>query len=185
MFRFGLPVSDAVTLFLELATVLSLDDLVAVGDHLVLDPYLLDPDDPRPWVTPAALRDAAASFRGRGAVRARGAAALVRLGAESRPETLLRLLLVRAGCPEPQLNVEIRDRGGRFIGRFDLVWPERRVAGEYDGDQHRVSTLQYEKDIRRFDRATEAGWTIIRMRSRGLFRDPAETVARVRGALGL
>ena len=39
----GLPLSDPVTAFIESASILSLDDLVAVGDSLVLDPRVLDP----------------------------------------------------------------------------------------------------------------------------------------------
>jgi hypothetical protein len=65
--------------------------------------------------------------------------ALLRPGAESRPETLLRLLLGRAGLPEPEVNVDIRDDSGRFLGRADLVYPPWRTIVEYDGDQHRTS----------------------------------------------
>lgn len=99
--RDGLPVADPITTWLQLAASpgLALDDLVAAGDHLVLDPVVLDPGDPRPFVSLDELLDAVQAFRGRGRRRAMEAAPLVRPGAESRPESLLRLLLVRSDCP--------------------------------------------------------------------------------------
>ncbi len=180
--RHGIPLSDPVTLFVELATLLAEDDLVAIGDALVLDPAVLDPRDQRPWLELSALRAGCAASRAPGCRRARRAAARVRQGAESRAETLLRLLLVSAGLPEPELNQELFDSRG-FVGRFDLVYREARVIVEYDGDQHRTSTTQYERDMTRIDRALEDGWRVIRVRARGLHDAPDETVARVRRAL--
>lgn len=170
-------------MFVELATLLSADDLVVIGDALVLEPHALDPRDIRPWISIEALAAACASSRSPGCRAARLAMARVRGGAESRTETLLRLLLVSAGLPEPALGVEIYDDRGSWIGRFDMVYASRRVIVEYDGDQHRQSTRQYEKDMVRLDRANEAGWTVVRVRARGLFVAPEETVERVRLAL--
>lgn len=181
--RREVPCSDATTTFLELATMLDLDDLVAVGDHLVLTPRVLDPLEDRPYVTLSALQQAARAASGRGVRRARRAAELVREGSESRPETLLRLLIHRAGLPEPVCGAAVVDARGDHIGWFDLVWPEAQTIVEYDGDQHRTSTWQYEKDITRFDRASGAGFRVIRVRSRGLFVTPEHTVDRIRDAL--
>lgn len=181
--RGGLPVTDAASTWLQLAGVLALDDLVAAGDHLVLDPAVLDPLDLRPFLSLDELVEAAQEFRGRGSRLATEAAPLVRVGAESRPETLVRLLLARSGLPEPVVNHVVTAVDGRFIARVDLAYPELRIAIEYDGDQHRTSTQQYEHDIARFDRLHEAGWLVVRVRSHGLFRDPADTVARVARAL--
>lgn len=181
--RFGLPVSPPELAFLECAADLGLADLVAVGDYLVLDPRVLDPTDLRPHVTLSQLRDFLDSARARGVRAARDAGALVRPGVESRRETLLRLLIIDARLPEPQCGLLVHDRGGREIGYFDLVWPKMRVIAEYDGDQHRTSTYQYDRDIRRFDRAAEAGYRVIRVRARGLGPDRHETIARIRRAL--
>ncbi len=180
--RVGLPASRPALAFLECATALSLPALVAVGDHLVLDPRVLDPRDPRPHIALDILRRELADASGRGVRAARAAAALVRHGVESPRETELRLLARDAGLPEPTCGALVRDRDGREIGHFDLVWPEQRVIAEYDGDQHRTSTYQYDRDIRRFDRATEAGYRVIRVRARGLGPDRAETIARLRRA---
>ena len=180
--RHGIPMSDPVALFIELATLLSEDELVAVGDALVLEPYELDPRDLRPWVDIEHLRAGCAKTTVRGCRRARAAAARVRQGAESREESLLRLLILDAGLLEPELQVEIFDARG-FIGRFDLVYREARVIIEYDGDQHRTSKTQYERDMSRIDRAIADEWTVVRVRARGLFVTRAETVERVRRAL--
>ena len=181
--REGLPVSHAARMFVELGTELSIDDLVAVGDALVLDPHVLDPREPRPWVTLEDLADAVSRSRAPGSRRARDSLALVRPGAESRPESLLRLLLMRAGLPEPELNVPLSDRAGRHIGRFDIVYRRQGVVVEYDGDQHRSSVVQYERDLDRLERVTGAGWHVVRVRARGLFVHPDATVERVCSAL--
>ena len=182
--RGGLPVTDPAGLFVELGRLLAVDDLVAVGDALVRDPEILDPRDPRPWITLDELRRTVSAYpRTPGLVTARRALALVRLGAESRPESLLRLLLLRAGFPEPELNPVLVDDRGYRLGRFDLVYREARVIVEYDGDQHRTSTTQYERDIRRLERAREDRWTVLQVRARGLFVDRAETITRVGRAL--
>lgn len=161
---------------------LPLAALVAIGDHLVLDPRVLDPHDERPHIRLDELRRAVADATGRGIRTARAAAALVRDGVESPRETDLRLLVYELGLPEPVCGYLVHDREGREIGYFDLVWPERRIIVEYDGDQHRTSTHQYDRDIRRFDRATEAGYRVIRVRARGLGVDREETIARLRRA---
>lgn len=54
---------------------------------------------------------------------------------------------------------------------------------EYDGDQHRTSTAQYEWDMMRREALTRAGWTVVYVRWRGLFVNPAHTADRVRSAL--
>jgi very-short-patch-repair endonuclease len=93
------------------------------------------------------------------------------------------LLLVRAGIPEPSLNVGVSSRQGRLLGRGDLVWPEWRTVVEYDGDNHRTSDKQYDRDIRRIEDFVAAEWRVVRVRKRGLFVATSDTVARVRSAL--
>ena len=177
----GVPVSRPERLFIELGALLGLDDLVAAGDHLVHAPRFAERG--RPWSTISRLELAAEETR-RGAHAARLALPHVRSGVESPMETALRLLLVRSGLPEPICGFELKDASGRRIGWFDLAWPERRVLGEYDGDQHRTSTTQYEKDIVRFDRAADARWRVLRVRAAGMTRaGRVETVGRFAAAL--
>lgn len=93
-------------------------------------------------------------------------------------ETALRLILADAGLPEPECGYPLSG-----IGWLDLAWPEYRVLAEYDGDQHRTSTGQYERDILRFDLAADLDWRVIRVRKRGVLVDPDATVRRVTAAL--
>jgi hypothetical protein len=182
--RYGFPVVDPATMLCQLSSFLDLDDLVAAADHLVLTPrYATDASDPRPWVGLEALRYRVERFRGRGSKLLRTAIAQVRDGAESRPESILRLLILRAGLPEPELNVDIYDARGRFLGRADQLFREFRVIVEYDGDHHRTDSEQYDKDITRIDDFITAGWTVVRVRKRGVFHDPNFGVSRVAAAL--
>jgi hypothetical protein len=182
--RFGLPTSDAPATWLAMAPLVSLDDLIVLGDAIVRDPHRLDPGDPRPYATIAQLRDAIARSSGRGVQRAAAALAEVRVGSESPQETRLRLLLVRAGLPEPRANIDVTTRDGRRIGRGDLVWPEWRTVTEYDGEQHRIDSTQYARDERRIEEFVHAEWRVVRVRKSGLApREQQDTIARVVKAL--
>ncbi len=181
--RFGLPVANPALTWLQLAASFDLGDLVAAGDHLVLDPYLFDPHDPRPFTSITELGALLERHRSPGIRAARSALGRIRAGAESRPETLLRLLLVDAGLPEPEVNITLHQADGRFLARVDLVYPAWHVGVEYDGEQHRESTRQYDTDMYRREQLTVAGWDIVYVRSRGLFVTPGDTVRRVRAAL--
>jgi very-short-patch-repair endonuclease len=181
--RYRLPVSTAPATWLALAPLLSVDELVVLADHFILDPYLLDPYDPRPYATIEELQLALASTHGRGARAATSALLLVRQGAESRPETLLRLLLRRAGLPDPECNVQVHDDAGKLLGRVDLFYPQFRAIIEYDGDGHRVDRVTYENDIRRRERFVNAGFSPVHVLAKGLFSQQATTIERVKVAL--
>ena len=180
--RLGLPASDAPTTFVELASLLTVKELIAVGDHLILDPRVLDPHDIRPHTTIDELRAAIESHPTPGLATARRALGRVRSGVESPKETELRLILEEARLPRPECGYQLHDAHGQEIGWFDLAWPELRTIAEYDGDQHRTSTRQYDRDITRFDRAAEEDWRVVRVRSSGLTH-PQVTVERVIRAL--
>lgn len=178
--RHGLPVSDAATTWCDIAGVLTrssrstgvisgLDDLVAAGDHLVLTPERDDPDDPRPYTRiPELAARVAGGFHRRGIRSARLAVPQIRDGAESRPETLVRLALIARGLTEPELQVRLFDDGGAFIGRADMYYPSFRVVVEYDGEQHRTDDTQYAKDARRVEEFQLARNAVVRIRKQAL-----------------
>jgi len=181
--RHGCRIIDPATMFCQLAGVLPLADLIAVGDALVQAPVYPHPLDDRPWLTPPELAERVALFRGRGKVAAARAIGRVRPGVESRPESLVRVAVVDAGLPEPEVNVSITGSRGEFLGRADLVYRRWRVIVEYDGDQHRTDTRQFDRDVRRLERFAAHGWTVVRITGRAFFGDRVATVARVRHAL--
>jgi len=169
----GLTVQNPVSVWCELATLVGLDDLIALGDHLL---GVVDP--------PFALDDLAAAVSGRtgqrGIRRLRAALEWVRPRVESRQETRLRLLLVRAGLPEPETNVYLPLRYQRRRVRGDLVYARYRTLVEYDGEQHRTDDLQFARDVDRLDGVMAEDWRVIRV----LKDTPdAEVVARVDQAL--
>ena len=119
----GIRTSAPCQTFVELAEQLGLVDLVVVGDWLVRNGRC----------TPSELRAFCAASRHPGAKRAQRAAAYVRSRVDSVMETRLRLLIVLAGLPEPEVNVEVTDVDGRPLYRFDLCWPDLKILVEYDG----------------------------------------------------
>lgn len=88
----GLRITGPEFTWVSLAPMLTLRDLVAVGDALVEGDY--------PWTTIDKLR-AAINPGIRGTVKLRKAVQLIRLGVRSRPENHLRLAILGAGLPEP------------------------------------------------------------------------------------
>lgn len=179
----GLDTIDLPTLFCHLGMLLDENDLVAVGDAMILRPAFPVPGPPRPLTTIDALTERVGLYRVRGKRRAAAALARIRPGAESRPETLVRLLLIEAGFPEPELNVDVFDDDGTFLARVDLLYRAYRVVVEYDGEQHRTDARQFDRDVGRLDDLAAAGWRVVRVGARTLFRDPQDLVSRVRRAL--
>lgn len=183
--RFGFPVADPASTWLQLAATpgVSLDELVIVADHLVLVPEYVNPADPRPFVTLDELRMRVAGYSGRGARRARAALDHVRVGSESRRETQLRLAILRAGLPEPELNQVIYSKTGERIGRADTVYRGQMLIVEYDGQQHRTDSRQYDLDLTRTEEFIRAGWFPMKIRKEQMHNGAAEATRRIERAL--
>jgi len=153
----GLPVLDPVDTWCQLAATLQRDDLVAAGDHLLRDEFGL--------ASSAGIMEAVGQHSGRrGARGLRDAAALIRPRVESRRETLLRLFLLQCGFPEPDTNIYIPLPPGKPRVRGDLVYLRYRVLVEYDGEQHRIDDVQYNRDAERLHDLRTAGWLVITVR---------------------
>jgi very-short-patch-repair endonuclease len=168
----GMPVAPVVAAWAQSAALLAREDLVAVGDHIVLDARR------RPLGSVDQLHRVAEGWRGRpGSGRLAWAAPRVRVGVRSRPETLLRLLLVRSRLPEPSVAHPVTVADG-IVLHPDLAYPAHRLALEYEGDGHR-SRAEWERDIERRELLADAGWRTIRITSMHL-RDPRALVERIR-----
>lgn len=114
----------------------------------------------------------------RGVRQLRTTLALVDGGAESPQETRVRLLLVGAGLPKPETQIDFRD----LHIRVDMGWREWKVAVEYDGIQHWSDSRQRAWDIERLALLEAGGWVVIRV-SAEMLRRPHVIVDRVRAAL--
>ena len=180
----GLPVAAAPDVFCQLGAILSGRDLVAVGDSFVTGPRVAGARAPSRCRIDD-LRAAALTHRSkRGAARVAWALDRVRSGADSRPETWLRLLLIEAGLPEPELDVEV-DVGSGLRLHPDLAFSAGKIAFEYEGDGQRVSAWTWRRDIERRELFEAAGWRVIRVTVEDVFRDADRFVARVRRILSL
>lgn len=77
-------------------------------------------------------------------------------------ESHLHDVLASMGLDDLELQADLYDRAGSWIGRFDQVDRTRRRILEYDGKQHRTDRQQYLRDLTRLDRARDAGCKIFR-----------------------
>jgi very-short-patch-repair endonuclease len=119
-------------------------------------------------VTSAALEHGLCCAVGqRGIVGARVAAKRLDGRAESPPESLLRLMLVDARLPMPQVNVAIFDANGGYIARPDLSYLEAKIAIEYEGAHH-LDPKQFRRDTVRDQLLAALGWIVIRVTARDL-----------------
>ncbi len=169
----GVRVAAPAYVFLQMAGLLPLVELVVLGDAII----------GKGWGTPSGLLATCSTAQDDHAARALAAARLVRGGVDSPMETRLRLLLVLAGFPEPTVDHTIRDEYGVPLRRFDLCWPEVRVIVEYDGRQHASDARQYATDLTRREELDDHGWRIVVVTAEGIYARPEETVARVRKVL--
>lgn len=171
----GIRVASAEAAWVSLAPLLTLHELVVVGDALmrrenpVSDHHGLS----------VAVRQARG---GRGTAKLSAALQMVRGRTDSVQESWLRIRVMAAGLSEPEVNPPIFRRNGSFIGFADLCWLEHRVILEYDGEQHQNDEGQYLKDIDRLEAFMAEDYRVIRANKahQPWFQTP---IARARAAL--
>jgi uncharacterized protein DUF559 len=100
--------------------------------------------------------------------------------AESPMETRLRWILLQAGMPRPEVQTNLHDTNGRFVGRADLYYPRARLVIEFDGMNHRDRLVE---DDRRQNALVNAGFRLLRFTTADLNQRPDAIVALVRRAL--
>ncbi len=158
----GVPVTNPERTWIDLARTASLADALCVGD--------------------AALASGAITLRGltrrldglvgaRGVRRARQAWALISGIRESPLESESYAYFVEQGVPLPNCQVSIRSRGGRFLGRVDVLWEEARLVGEADGRLKYGDAEAVYAEKRREDDIRAEGYGFIRWGPRDLATD--------------
>jgi hypothetical protein len=171
----GLTVEHPVRAWRQTGTLWRLDDLIAAADHLISG------DTPL-----ASVDELLEEIRLMGDVRhgmLRRALLETRMGPRSPKETQLRLLLVRAGLPEPEVSWVLRDVHGRRVAELDLAYPRWRVGPEYDGRVHADDDRQFARDADRWAAIRALGWDHVRVLKHHLRGDGRAAVALVREAL--
>ena len=155
--------------FVELGELLCLVDLVVVGDHLVRKGY----------TTLERLRSSCERATSRGAPGARLAATYVRERVDSPMESRLRMLIVLAGLPEPEVNITLRDDYGVPIRRYDLGYRASRTAIEYDGRHHIQREPQWESDLERREDIDNDNHRLVVVVAKGIYGEPERTLLRI------
>jgi hypothetical protein len=161
----GLPVVRMDEGWAQMAPLLSLDELIELGDAVLWRDRELH----------GAMRAAADTPYRPGRERLRKALREIRFGAASPGETRTRLLLTRAGIRQPELNAEVALPGE--LVHPDMVWRDRMIALEYEGAGHREEE-QFEYDLGRYARMREAGWTVVQVSKDQLTGPKADALIR-------
>jgi Protein of unknown function (DUF559) len=161
--------------------ILPLEDLVAMGDQLVRHPRPGLEVRTAPWASREDLRTMLKRHpKLQGTVKARQAVELIRIGADSAPETLLRLALTAAGLPEPELQLKLVPEDP-YSPAADLGYRKQRMAIQYDGAHHRTPAQQ-SRDNRRDEVFNAAGWRYFKFNADDLADDFRGAVRKVRTA---
>ena len=174
---FDLPLLTAVDTFISLAADLCLRDLVKLGDAAVGNWHgspQTDLETLRHEITTRKdLRRRPQLLR---------ALDLMRPTVDSPPETDLRLWAIAVGLPEPEIHPRIYCS---LINRFvepDMGFRDSQLALEYEGDHHRWSKAQWDRDIERDDALRHEGWTVLKVTSRTNYQ---RLEAKIRNHLSL
>lgn len=178
----GLRLTSVARTWVDLGSMLPLNDLVVAGDAIVSEHDRLFGPARRPMVALHELRrfvDAANGIHG--VRKARLALDLLRVGVDSPPETKLRLLLLDAGLPEFEPNCRVDDVRGHPVWT-DLGCPHYRLCLEYEG-LHHLEPRQQALDAYRDQRVAEAGWRQVKINRIDMERGPEWVASRVRQAL--
>lgn len=156
----GIQTTSPAQTWLDLASVLSLPNLVAAGDSAL-----------RGGTSVSTLDDVVRRSAGRRGIRAaRLALPLLDARSRSRPESHLRVAISADDLPRFEVNAAVhRDEGG-WLAEPDLSLAAAKIALEYQGEDH-AELSQMRKDITRSTDLRRSGWLT-------LFYGPAEVFVR-------
>jgi very-short-patch-repair endonuclease len=178
----GLLITSRARTWLDCARKMSIDEITVVADHLLRLPRPEFEGRSDPYCTREDLETMLDRHKGTPGIRkARLALEQARVGADSAPETRLRLALEWAGLPQAEVN-RPTELGSGVVRQPDLSYPELRVAVEYEGEGH-SDPAQIVRDIEREEDFSRAGWILVRISKRHMRKDAHAAVSKVRNAL--
>ena len=177
-----LPVVSPAQTWCHLASMVSRDYLVAAGDYLISGLRLPGGSRTPPLCSHEELVRAVGRYGSRRGAAALGwALPLLRSGVDSARESMLRLAIIAAGLPEPIVGHPVPVEGNVVL-HPDLSYPQRKIAIEYEGDDHRKDKKRWRQDLRRIVLLEEAGWRVIRATDDDI-ADPTNMVRVIRAAI--
>ncbi|HEY3575197.1 MAG TPA: hypothetical protein VGK98_15350 [Arthrobacter sp.] len=157
----GVPITSPARTWLDLAAILGLEDLVVAADFFICSQSRSFGPRKLALCSMADLQQQVERSGGaRGIRKAKAALGLARVGADSAPETRLRLAMGRLGLPEPAQGYVITDETDWELAWPDMAFPKFKVAVNYDG-RHHLEPRQRESDIRRDESIAAIGWTSV------------------------
>src|SRR4029453_2851586 len=178
----GLLITSRARTWLDCARKMDIDEITVVADHLLRIPRPEFEGRSSPYCTMDDLEEVLDRHWGTPGIRkARLALEQACVGADSAPETRLRLALKWAGLPAAEVNVAT-ELGPGVVRQPDLAYREQCVAVEYEGEGH-SEPEQIVRDIAREEDFSRAGWILVRISKRHMSNDARTAVAKVRRAL--
>ncbi len=102
---------------------------------------------------------------------------------DSRLEDEVRIALRRAKIPLPMPQLQICDRSGEVIGRFDFAWPEKGVVICCDSWKFHGGKHMFEKDRSQSSALQSRGWCALPVTWRRVTKECDLFIAEVRAAL--
>ena len=179
----GLRLTSVSRTWVDLGSVLPVDDLIVAGDAIISEHARNFGEPKRPMVPLAELRQFVEGANGiHGVRKAREALEQLRVGVDSPPETKLRLMLDDAGLPEFVPNCRVDDALGKPVWT-DLGCARFQTCLEYEG-LHHLRPEQQALDAYRDQRVGESGWRQVKITRIDMERGPDWVVSRVSQALG-
>ena len=99
----------------------------------------------------------------------------------SAAEDILLDLIAAVGLPAPEVNPPLTIDGKALMP--DLLWRDRRLVVEVDGERFHASAIARRDDARRQALLKAHGHRVLRVDYDQLARRPAQTIARIAAAL--
>lgn len=182
MQRGNLRMSSPARTWLDLGRLCTVRELIILGDQLVRHPRPRFDGRFAPHATLLELQTLLEESPGTpGRRRCLVALQWIRVGADSVQETLLRLALIRAGLPEPELQVPAQPQF-RWSLCADLGYPALKIAIQYDGETH-FTPKQQRADQRRDNVFLTEGWRVLRFNQHDAREGFERAVGQVSSAL--
>src|SRR5664279_1275575 len=134
-------------------------------------------------VRPQQLCDAVDRARRlRGIVEVRGQLCRASPKAESPMESRSRYRIYEAGLPEPELQIMVPIPTGGFRAP-DMGWRRARIGLEFDGQEFHAGDGSLDRDRQRGSDLISAGWTVVHITARAVYRNPERFTGIVRDLL--
>lgn len=154
----GVAITSAQRTLIDIAPLLSIDELVIVIDQIVCEHHGTCVRTKFPMIPMSTLSAYIALHSGGRGMRKLNVALLwARIGSDSPPETTLRLIIARSPLPDFEPNIELKDATGKARVAPDLSCEEYKTCAEYDGGHH-LTPEQQGKDHDRDYVTKSLGW---------------------------